>query len=255
MHALFGQRAIIEENRYSVNRVHGSAGRMTINSTIDEFLDRFPDSNFRVNFRMNPESFWRLVDILVARCGLQYWGQHVGPGKRARPPYQQIAIALYFLGSGDVVVERIRAIANVSYGSVYNYVARMVHVLSSMIPEYVVWPSPASRRQMREKHDGELFGDCVGFLDGSDIGLKMKPVKDHETNFSRKKKKKKGTISTCKPSAMTTRSSLTSVYNTKRACTIQPPSSRRHFTGHYTRGSTSLSTSWPIRPTSSKSTS
>ena len=191
MHALFGQRAIIEENRYSVNRVHGSAGRMTINSTIDEFLDRFPDSNFRVNFRMNPESFWRLVDILVARCGLQYWGQHVGPGKRARPPYQQIAIALYFLGSGDVVVERIRAIANVSYGSVYNYVARMVHVLSSMIPEYVVWPSPASRRQMREKHDGELFGDCVGFLDGSDIGLKMKPVKDHETYFSRKKKKKK----------------------------------------------------------------
>jgi hypothetical protein len=60
--------------RYVIPRSVGSAGRLSIDNTITEFLN-FPESSFLVNFRMMPESFWALVELLELRGDDNYWGQ------------------------------------------------------------------------------------------------------------------------------------------------------------------------------------
>ena len=69
----------LAELRYLLPRSVGSAGRLSIDDTIGEFLD-YPESSFLVNFRMRPESFWALVELLEQRGGDDYWCQQsIGP--------------------------------------------------------------------------------------------------------------------------------------------------------------------------------
>jgi len=86
--------------RCSLNpRSIGSAGRLPIADVITEFLN-YPESGFLVNFRMTPESFWALVELLESRGCDDHWHQNsggAGGGGPGRPAFQQIAIALFFV--------------------------------------------------------------------------------------------------------------------------------------------------------------
>ena len=53
--------------------------------------------------------------------------------------------------------------------------------------EYVRWPAAELRRQQQAQRLDDVFGNCVGYLDGSEIRLRDRPMKDPEAYFSRKK--------------------------------------------------------------------
>ena len=56
---------------------------------------------------MMPESFWALVELLESKGSGDYWHQNsVGAagGNPGRPVFQQIAVALYVLGSDSLLL-------------------------------------------------------------------------------------------------------------------------------------------------------
>jgi DDE superfamily endonuclease len=175
--------------RYLSPRSIGSAGRLPIGDVIGEFL-RYPESGFLVNFRMKPDSFWALVELLERKGGDNYWCQNsssAAGGSPGRPVFQQVAVALYVLGSAGATLERIRMKLNIGKGTIQAYLWRTVNLLASLSNEYVRWPSDELRRQQRAQRLDEVFGNCVGHLDGSEIPLRDRPLKDPEAYFSRKK--------------------------------------------------------------------
>ena len=175
--------------RYFNPRSIGSAGRLPINDVIAEFLN-YPESPFLVNFRMMPESFWALVELLESKGSGDYWHQNsVGAagGNPGRPVFQQIAVALYVLGSAGGTLERIRMKLNIGKGTIQAYLWRTVSLLAALTREYVRWPAAELRRQQQAQRLDEVFVNCVGYLDGSEIRLRDRPMKDPEAYFSRKK--------------------------------------------------------------------
>ena len=56
-----------------------------------------------------------------------------------------------------------------------------------MASNYIQWPSKEVRHQQRVSRIDVVFGNCIGYLDGSEIALRDKPKYDHEAYFSRKK--------------------------------------------------------------------
>ena len=104
------------------------------------------------------------------------------------PLYQQVAVAPYILGSGPgTTAERVRIKLNVGYVTVLFNVLRPVNLLASMASNYIQWPSKEVRHQQRVSWIEEVFGNCIGYIDDSEIALWHKPKHDHEAYFSRKK--------------------------------------------------------------------
>jgi len=72
-------------------------------------------------------------------------------------------------------------------GSVLNYLRRGVEAILSIFPDTVFWPDEEERdqiaRRIRDKHH---FPKCVGFIDGTHLGLAFKPVVDGEEYYTRK---------------------------------------------------------------------
>ena len=56
-----------------------------------------------------------------------------------------------------------------------------------MASNYIQWPSKEVRHQQRVARIDEVFGNCIGYIDGSEIALRDKPKHDHEAYFSKKK--------------------------------------------------------------------
>ena len=156
-------------------------------------------------------------------------------------------MALYVLGSGDFTCERVRSKLNISYGSVYDYVDRTVELLQGLATEYIAWPSAESRRRQREEKGGTIFEDCVGYLDGSEIPLKMKPEKDSETFFSRKKIYDLNLQAICDYGGKFTYATI----GTRPPPMTRPLSSRPASTPTSRTDSKTASFSWPTRLTSS----
>ena len=120
--------------------------------------------------------------------GDKYWCQNLGPGPPPRPVHQQVAVALYILGAGPgSTAERTRIKLNIGHSTVSLYVSRTVNLLASMASKYIQWPSKEVRHQQRVARIDEVFGNCIGYIDGSEIALRDKPKHDHEAYFSRKK--------------------------------------------------------------------
>ena len=161
--------------RYLNPRSVGSAGRLSIHDAITEFLN-FPEDGFLVNFRMLPERFWALVEMLEARGGGDYWHTHplsAAGGSSGRPVYQQVAIALYILGSAGASFEKIRMKFNIGKGTTQVYLWRTVNLLAVLAPEYVQWPTVDVRRQQRRQQIDDAFNNCVGYVTGySRCGLR-----------------------------------------------------------------------------------
>ncbi|KAF8421652.1 hypothetical protein EV426DRAFT_507333, partial [Tirmania nivea] len=168
----------------------GSAGRHHVRgiSILENLIRNYPESAFLNLFRMHRTSFWMLVDLITPM-----WPAEPGAKTPPRPIYQQVAVALYVIGSvGGGGKERSRIALNISKGAVGIYMWRTLAVLSNLLPEYVRWPSVEERARCAEQRSmaggaQEIFQDCVGFLDGSIIVLRDKGQVDPEAYFFRKK--------------------------------------------------------------------
>lgn len=167
----------------------GSAGRLPLHNVISHLLN-YPETGFLCNFRMKPASFWALVEVLAAKGGDEYWCQNTGQGNGGAsgyPIHEQVAVALYVLGSATMPLERVRSALNIGKGSIFNYLWRTIQLLDSMASEYIQWPSIEVRNQQKGKIDDEVFINCAGYLDGSEIPLCNAPTQNREDYFSRKK--------------------------------------------------------------------
>ncbi|KAF8423063.1 hypothetical protein EV426DRAFT_705564 [Tirmania nivea] len=145
-------------------------------SILKNLIRNYPESAFLNLFRMYRISFWILVDLITPM-----WPTEPGAKTPPYPIYQQVAVALYVLGSvGSGGQERSRIALNISKGAVGIYLWRTLTVLSNLLPKYVKWPSVeecARSAEQRSRAGGaqEIFQDCVGFVDRSIIVLRDKP--------------------------------------------------------------------------------
>ena len=104
-------------------------------------------------------------------------------GRPPIPIYQRIAVGLYVLGGGQTFTKS-RITLNIGYGTVWKFTWRLINLLVKLVGEYIQWP-PAAQRVIDNQH--RMFRRCVGFLDGSNIVLRDKPMVDPKAYFSRKK--------------------------------------------------------------------
>jgi hypothetical protein len=129
---------------------------------------------------MTLDSFQDLVKLLEDKGGDEYRCQNTtgASGIPGRPVSQQVAVALYILGSPGTTLERARTKLNIGKGTLNTHLWRTVNFLASLASDYIRWPSSEERRQQRAERLGETaFYNCVGYLDGSEIPLRERPVK------------------------------------------------------------------------------
>jgi hypothetical protein len=162
--------------RYLNPRSISSAGRLPIADVITEFLN-YPESGFVVNFRMTPESFWALVELLETRGRDDHWHQNSGGAGPGRPAFQKIAVTfyVYVLGSAGRVHLNlgIRMKLNIGKGTIQTYLFRTVNLLASLSHEYMCWPAAELRHRLQQQAQrlNEVFANCVEYLGGSEIRL------------------------------------------------------------------------------------
>jgi len=140
-------------------------------------------------FRMHRPSFWQLVNILKDASERGYWDgreyvARTAGGRPPRPAYQQIAVTLYLLGAAGGGRECSGINLNIGKGTVTRYIQHTIKLLVTLLPQYVRWPTAQQRIDIDPPT--AIFQCCVGFLDGSVIILRYKPMVDPEAYFSQK---------------------------------------------------------------------
>ena len=192
MEDLWEIHELVSKKRYFMDRTL-SAGRHE-GDTLHHLIYDYPDSAFLTMFRMHRDAFWKIVELLTP-----HWKKterlYRGGRINIRDINMQVAVGLYCLGAEGGGVERHRISLNISYGSTRVYLWRLIDVLCMLAPEVICWPNQTTRREnaIARKNSGfnsiaaEVFNDCIGYVDGSVIILRDKPLVDHQAYFSRKK--------------------------------------------------------------------
>lgn len=170
LNVLVNVHSIIESNRYLTRG--GGAGHHDAN-ILENIIYQFSDEWFLTMFRIHRPSFWQLGTVLENAGNHGYWdGRDLASGaggREPRPPYQQIATALYILVGAKEGRERSGVHLNLGKGTIDLYLWRTIHLLVKLLPEYVRWPSKQQRLQIEPPI--LIFQRCVSFLNGSNIGL------------------------------------------------------------------------------------
>jgi len=159
-----------------------SAGKHDID-ILEAAIREYPETAFLALFRMHRASFWQLVEMLTQASEGGYWDPRAGQSPRAI--YQQIAVALYILGGGGGATERSPITVNIDHDTVWTYTWRTIDLLASLMRRYIRWPQRSREHPTESGH--RVFRRCIGFLDGSHIVLRDKPMVDPEAYLSRKK--------------------------------------------------------------------
>ena len=137
-------------------------------------------------FRMTQESFISLTQILQSDSIFQN-----NSNNSQVSHIVQLAATLYFLGSFGISTVHGTAQLGIAEGTTYLYRNRCIIALVLLLPYFVQWPIPGSRKYRRMRTEIEArtgFPGCIGFLDGTDMTLQYGPSYYGETYFTRKKK-------------------------------------------------------------------
>ena len=111
---------------------------------------------------------------LTEISGEEYWDHRDNPAHGyCRPPYQQIAVALYMLGAEGATTATSQVQLGIGHGTIWIYTWRTIELLSRLLPSHAMWPSPVERYSQHP-----VFQGCIGFLDGSNIKLRYKLKND-----------------------------------------------------------------------------
>ena len=73
---------------------------------------------------------------------------------------------------------------NLQSGTVSLYIWRTIKILVKLLPVYIRWPTAQQRLEIDPPT--RVFRHCIGFLDGSEVALRYKPMVDPEAYYSRK---------------------------------------------------------------------
>ena len=76
---------------------------------------------------------------------------------------------------------------SIGKGSVVNYIRRAMDAVLSLFPDTVFWPDADERVEISNRVRAAYhFPKCVGFIDGTHLGLAFKPELEGEEYFTRK---------------------------------------------------------------------
>jgi hypothetical protein len=99
-------------------------------------------------------------------------------------------------GSGGSI-SQLKLGLGVVRGSVYNYFHQPIDTVVSN-SAYVFWPEADERKEISDRIRKEkYFTKCVGFIDGTHLGLAFKPVKGVEEYFTWKQSYAAATLVCC----------------------------------------------------------
>ncbi len=149
----------------------------------------YNNEEFLSVFRVTRSTFHRVVTLIKDNPVLQ--GKNVDKqSKHFVPEIHVLATLKYFGAEGNQnSSKRLRENLGMGKGSILNYVERGVKALLSLTDHCVFWPSDEERLEIsgriRQRHS---FKNCVGFIDGTHLGLSTRPEYCGEEYFTRKGK-------------------------------------------------------------------
>ena len=124
-----------------------------------------------------------LCDLIVHRCRPVGGALPSRMANAGRCDYKKKKKKKKILGGASGTAENSRSTLNIGYGTTWKYTWLTINLLASLIAEYVRWPAQLARRADNHR----FFRRCIGFLDGSNVVLRDKPMDDPEAYFSTKK--------------------------------------------------------------------
>ena len=149
-------------------------------------FDNINPRAFQTLFRMSRDTFNQLLEAMQGDLVFET----KPTGWKQIECRTQLGIFLYRCGDSGSGV-RVAIHFGVAEGTVFLCIARVVLALLRLWKSYIKWPEPGSMEYRRLKNaiaeQSPYFEGCVGFVDGSEIILKEKPLLDGESYFSRKK--------------------------------------------------------------------
>ncbi|OCB86821.1 hypothetical protein A7U60_g5994 [Sanghuangporus baumii] len=147
---------------------------------LENLLHKSTDRRFKAYFRVDRTSFTRLNDLIKNH------DVFISTGKRPqRPSWYQLAV--FLLRYGLTHTEKAAEEASIAEGTVYLYCMRVAHAFRHIRPQFLTWPDIARRAVLKARMGEDGFPGCIGMIDGTLIPLAIKPVKDGELYFCRKK--------------------------------------------------------------------
>ncbi|KAL5495700.1 hypothetical protein ACEPAI_1164 [Sanghuangporus weigelae] len=147
---------------------------------LENLLHKSSDRRFKAYFRVDRTSFARLNDLIKNHDVFISTGNRI-----QRPSWYQLAV--FLLRYGTTHTEKAEEEASIAEGTVYLYCTRVVHAFRHLRPQFLSWPDSARRAVLKGRMSEDGFPGCIGMVDGTLIRLAVKPVKDGELYFCRKK--------------------------------------------------------------------
>jgi hypothetical protein len=107
-------------------------------------------------------------------------------------PAIQLGVSLYRLGHSHQAIGEIACLFGIGEGTVQLFFTRITIALLHLRPKYLYWPKRDGTEHsvMRQKVEAKSqFPGCLGYLDGTLIGVRFRPKIETSTYWSGKKKK------------------------------------------------------------------
>ena len=146
------------------------------------------DEEFFTTFRIDRPTFFSLLDLIKDHPAISC--HRGGPEQRRHfsPELHLLTTLKYFGSEGNGAAGiKIKEGLGIGKGTVLNYVNRTVTALLSLEADCLFWPSIEERTEIagriRAKHH---FPYCVGIIDGTHLGLAVKPEEYGEEYWTRK---------------------------------------------------------------------
>ena len=138
-----------------------------------EIIFGFDDRHFRIEARMSKVCFWRLVDLLKDNpvfSNQSYRDQD--------PVHHQLLITLFRLGKygNGAGIGHTASYLCCGDGTAEIYTYRCLKAIYDLRKDFIKWPKSAERATIAARiAHGNIFGNCVGMMDGSLIPIEQRP--------------------------------------------------------------------------------
>ncbi len=174
-------RIAVESSRYLIPR----ALAIRAPWSIPEILSEMNDDTFQQQIRMTRTAHSRIAALLLQD---PVFSNHSTISQSSVE--DQLAVVSYRFGRyGSAASCRdIGARFNISKGTVDMFTSRIIRALLNLKSTFLNWPSDAEKRALSTTiKEQSGFPYCMGFADGTLVGLSQKPVVNGEDYYSRKK--------------------------------------------------------------------
>jgi hypothetical protein len=148
--------------------------------------DKYNEEEFLKLFRVPHKCFDALIRLLKHHAEFSKRG--LKQRKHFSVELHLLVVLNYFGSEGNAgSTLSIKQGLGIAKGCVMNYLRRGVDAVLSLFPDTVFWPDEEELNQIsRRIRDQHHFPKCVGFIDGTHLGLAFKPVVDGEEYYTRK---------------------------------------------------------------------